>query len=152
MDATSSRAEKTAKKQRGRPFRPGQSGNPHGRPQGARNAATVAAEALLDGEAKALTRKAIEKALEGDVPALRFCLERVLPPRRDRPVKFDLPQIDTAADALQASSAILAGCAAGHLSPGEAAEIMNLVSTHVRVLEVADIETRLTALEKERHP
>ena len=35
-----------------------------------------AAEALLDGEAEALTRKAIETALEGDVAALRLCLDR----------------------------------------------------------------------------
>ena len=45
-------AENTAGKQRGQPFRKGQSGNPRGRPAGARNAATVIAEQLLDGEAE----------------------------------------------------------------------------------------------------
>ena len=50
-------------------------------------------EVLLDGEAKAIARKAIEKALEGDMAALRLCLERLLPPRRDRPVTFELPKI-----------------------------------------------------------
>jgi hypothetical protein len=30
-------ADNTAKKQRGRPFEPGQSGNPAGRPKGSRN-------------------------------------------------------------------------------------------------------------------
>jgi hypothetical protein len=53
-------AEKTAKTQRGRLFKPRQSGNPNGRPKGARNAATVAMEVLLDNESDALTRKAIE--------------------------------------------------------------------------------------------
>jgi len=74
--------EKTAEKQhatRGRPFQPGQSGNPDGRPKGARNAATVAAEVLLDGEAEAITRKCVELAKEGDTVALRLCLERILP-------------------------------------------------------------------------
>src|SRR6267142_255835 len=47
---------------RGRPFLRGESGNPAGRPMGARHKATVAAEALLDGEAEALTRKAVEMA------------------------------------------------------------------------------------------
>lgn len=32
-------------------FKPGKSGNPDGRPRGARNRATLVAEALLDGEA-----------------------------------------------------------------------------------------------------
>jgi hypothetical protein len=105
-------------------------------------------EKLLDGEAQVLTRKVVEKALVGDMAALRLCLERIVPPRRDRPVEFELPEINTTADALAASSALLSACAAGHLSPREAAEIMELISTHVRTLEVADIEARLPALGK----
>jgi hypothetical protein len=134
--------------QRGRPFPPGSSGNPKGRPKGARNRATVVAEALLDGEAEAISRKLIEKALEDDTTALRLCLERILPPS-DRPVAFDLPKIETAADALKASASVLASCAAGGLSPGEAAEIMALLSIHVRTIETAELEARMTALEKE---
>jgi hypothetical protein len=137
-------ADNTAPKPRGRPFEAGTSGNPAGRPKGSRNKTTMAVEALLDGEADALTRKAVEKALEGDMAALRLCLERLLPPRRDRPVAFDLPRIESAADALGASSTV------GTLSPSEAAEIMNLISTHVRAIEVTDIEARLAALEKVR--
>jgi hypothetical protein len=108
----------------------------------------MVAEALLDGEAEAITRKVIEKALEGDATALRLCLERLLPPRRDRPVAFELPAIETAGDALKASSSILAACADGALSPGEAAEIMDLLSTHLRTVEVTEIEARLSSLEK----
>ena len=51
---------------RGRPFPPGVSGNPAGRLPGTRNRATMAAEALLDGEAEALTRKAIDAARSVD--------------------------------------------------------------------------------------
>jgi len=87
--------EIAAVKQRGRPFVKGQSGNPRGKPKGLRNRATIAAEALLDGEAEALTRKAVEMALGGDTVALRLCLERLMPPRRDRPVAVPLPQITT---------------------------------------------------------
>ena len=142
-------AENTAPKQRGRPFERGKSGNPNGRPKGARNNATVLAEALLDGEANAITRKLIEKAIEGDTTALRLCLERLLPPRRGRPVAFELPQnIETAADAVRASSAVLRACAAGNLSPSEATEIMGMISSHIRLLETTEIEARLTALEK----
>jgi hypothetical protein len=154
MDAIESRplAENTGKKQRGRPFKAGRSGNPEGRPRGSRNKVTIAVEALLDGEAKAIVRKAVEKALEGDIAALRLCLERLLPPRRDRPVVFDIPKIEGVSDALNASSAVLTACAAGTLSPGEAVEIMGLISSHVRVLEMTEIEASLTALEKARQP
>jgi Family of unknown function (DUF5681) len=153
MEATKTRApsaENTATKQRGRPFEPGKSGNPKGRPKGSRNKTTLAIEELLDGESEAITRKLLEKALEGDMTALRLCLERLLSARRDRPVAFDLPPIESAADALKASSAVLAACAEGVLSPGEAAQVMDLISTHVRMLDVVEIEARVSALEKER--
>src|SRR5918993_3314619 len=88
---------------RGRPFTAGNSG----RPKGARNRATLAAEALLDGEADALTRKAVEMALAGDPTALRLCLDRLLPPRKDRPVSFALAELKTAADAVEATAALL---------------------------------------------
>jgi hypothetical protein len=64
-----------------RGFPAGVSGNPAGRPKGSRNKTTLAIEALLEGEAEALTRKAIERALEGDMAALRLCMDRLAPPR-----------------------------------------------------------------------
>jgi uncharacterized protein YjaG (DUF416 family) len=108
----------------------------------------MAVETLLEREAERIASKVVEKALEGDMVALRLCVERLLPPRRDRPVAFDLPTIQNAADALNASSAILAALAGGTLSPGEATEIMSLVSTHVRMLEMTEIEARLSAVEQ----
>jgi hypothetical protein len=122
-----------------------------GNPQGSKrspNRKTKAVEALLDGEATAITCKVIEKALEGDMPALRLCFDRILPARRDRPMGFEMPKIETAADAAKASSAVLAACAAGELLPSEAAEVMDLVATHIRTLELTEIEARLTAVEK----
>ena len=71
-------------------FEPGRSGNPGGRPRGSRNRSTQALEAILDGEAEALTRRAIEMALEGDGPAMRMCLDRLMPVRKDRPITFTL--------------------------------------------------------------
>ena len=59
-------------------------GNP-GRPRGARHKTSQAIEALLEGEAEGLTRKAVDMALQGNTTALRLCLERVCPPRKNRP-------------------------------------------------------------------
>jgi hypothetical protein len=125
----------------------GQSGNPKGRPKGARHKTTLAMEALLAGEAEGLTRKAIELAQEGDTVALRLCLDRLMPVRKDRPVPFALPPIETAADLTKATGALLAAVAAGDLTPSEAAELGKLVDALVRAIEVTDVQARLDALE-----
>src|SRR5258707_283232 len=135
-------------KGRGRPFEPGQSGNPSGRPKGARNKTTIAVEALLDNEAEALTREVIELALAGNIAAIRLCFERLLPPRRDRGVVFDLPKIESAADALAASGAVLESCAAGNLSQSEAADVMELIKTQLRAIELRQIESGMAAHER----
>jgi hypothetical protein len=140
-------AEKTAKKQRGRPFQRGESGNPAGRPFGSRNKTTLAMEALLDGEAEAIVRKAIEKAKDGDTVALRLCLERLVPIRKDRPLSLPVPPINSAADAVSAVSALVAAVAAGEVTPSEAAELSKLVESYIKSLEVRDLAERIANLE-----
>jgi len=74
-------AETGAARARGRPFRPGQSGNPRGKEKGTRNLATMLLEALLEGEAEEIGRKTIELALAGDSRALKACLDSARVPR-----------------------------------------------------------------------
>jgi hypothetical protein len=130
------------------PFSKGQSGNPGGRPLGARHKATLAAEALLDGEAEGLTRKCIEAALHGDGAAMRICMDRILPPRKERPVSFRLPPLKSAEDAAAAMAAITDALAVGELTLSEAAEASAMVERFTRALEVGEFEKRLKALEQ----
>ena len=130
------------------PFEPGQSGNPAGKARGTRNKVTLAIEALLDGEAEALTRKAIELAKAGDMAALRLCLDRLAPPRKDRLVMFELPTITCAADAVKASAALVTAVAIGDLTPAEAGELGKLIEAYVKALEATDFAARLENLER----
>ncbi|ACL55661.1 DUF5681 domain-containing protein [Methylobacterium nodulans] len=133
-----------AGKPRGRPFT---AGNP-GRPRGSRNKTSLAVAALLDGEAEALTRKAVELAIGGDTVALRLCLERICPPRKDRPVHFSMPAIKTQADLPKATHALLQAVAAGDLTPSEASDIGRAVDAHVRAVELTEVAERLARLEE----
>ena len=141
-------AENTAGKHRGRPFQKGQSGNPDGRPRGSRNATTIALETLLDGQATALTQKAIDVALTGDIPALRLCLDRILPPRKDSPVAFDLPEIKTLNDAVPAMGALVKAVGQGELTPTEAGELTKMVQAFAKIIETAELEERVRKLEE----
>ena len=137
------------KKQRGpgRPFPKGVSGNPAGKPKGLRNKATLAAEALLDGEAEALTRKAVDLALAGDTTALRLCLERIAPPRKDRPLpEINLPTLG-AENLAKVSAAVLQAVAGGELTPSEGQALAGLLEQHRKCVEIEEIEKRLAAIE-----
>jgi hypothetical protein len=127
-------------------FAPGNAG----RPKGARHKTTLAIEALLEGEAEGLTRKAIELAKEGDMAALRLCLERISPVRKDVPVTFDLPPIESAQEAATAAAAVLSAVSDGDISPLEGATVMGLVEQYRRVLELSEFDVRLTALEERK--
>lgn len=121
-------------------------GNP-GKPKGSRHRATQAVERLLDGSSEALTNKAVEMALEGDTAALRLCIERIAPVRKDVPVSFDLPPMTNAQEAAEAASAVLKAVADGEMTPLEAASVMSLVEQFRRTLEVTELEGRIAKLE-----
>jgi hypothetical protein len=81
------------------PGKPFQRGNRFGkgRPIDSRNRATLA-KSLLDGDGEAITHKAIDLAKAGNEAALRLCLERLIAPRKERPVRLKLrvvPKDDT---------------------------------------------------------
>jgi hypothetical protein len=130
---------------RGR-FRKGGSGNPAGRPRGARNSATLACETLLEGQAEALTQKAVDMALAGDTVALKICIDRIFPPRKDRPVTFPLPPINTARDAADVMSSVMNAVAAGQLTPADAAELSKVVACTVKSFEAAEFADSLVPL------
>src|ERR1700704_178532 len=130
-------------------FEKGQSGNPAGRPPGSRNKATILAEAMFQGEAETIIRMVIDKAKEGDMTAIRLCLERVFPRLRDRATMFDLPPINGAPEALAALTTIVAGGRGGELTAAEGSDLSKLVDHYLRALEAKDFEQRLHALQGE---
>jgi hypothetical protein len=126
------------------PFQKGESGNPAG---GARNRTTVLLENLFAEDGEAIARKAIELAKAGEIAALRMCLDRLLPVRKDEPVVFDLPPLDTAADSVAAAARIVAAVADGDLTPSEAMDVAKVIDVYVGALATKDFEERLAKLE-----
>jgi hypothetical protein len=136
-------------KQRGRPFVKGQSGNPAGRPCRPRMGSTIAVQLALEREAEALGRKAVELALGGDAAALRLCLDRLMPLRRDRVVPLALPPVRGAGDVTGAMATIIAAAACGKISPREGVDLAKLVDILLRAIETRDFDSRLRVLEED---
>jgi Family of unknown function (DUF5681) len=138
--------EKTGRKQDGR-FAKGASGNPAGKPAGARHQTTIAAEKLMQGDSEAILRAVIEKAKAGDMVAARIVLDRMVPVRKGAPVNVNLPSVKTAVDIAHAVDVLLDEMAAGNLTPDETAIIAGVLDARRRSIETTEFETRLSALE-----
>ena len=95
-------AENSASNQRGpgKPFKKGQSGNPTGKPKGARHKTTLLAEKLMQADAEAIVKAVLDSAKGGDMTAARIILDRIAPARRDNLVSFELPKVERPADAV----------------------------------------------------
>ncbi len=141
-------AEKQRQRGRGRPFQVGQSGNPTGKPPGARHRITMLAEKLMADDTEAVVRAVVDAAKGGDMTAARLILDRIAPPRKGSPVSFKLPTIETAADLSKALSAVMSSVACGELTPDEATAISSVIETKRKAIETHELEGRIAALEK----
>ncbi len=130
----------TARDANGR-FMAGQSGNPAGKKPGTHNRATLLCDALADGEATRVARILIDKALAGDAVVARFLIDRLMPRPRDRAIELDLPEGNTAVDALAASNATVAAMAAGEITPDEALRVTRVLDGRLRALKAAGKES-----------
>jgi hypothetical protein len=105
-------------------------------------------ESLLEGEAEQLIQKVIELALAGDIAALRLCLERLIPPRKDRPIHLLLPPIENVQQISLAMARVAAAIAEGEITPTEGEVLSNILLAHKTVLVTADLERRMDEFER----
>ena len=78
---------------------------------------------------------------------LKFFLERILP--KERPLKIDLPPIESRRDLVSAYSAIVHAVAAGELAPGDGSAVAALLASVTKHIDDAEVEARLRNLEEQ---
>lgn len=130
-------------------WKKGQSGNPAGRPRGARNKATLLVLGLMERDAEEIAQAVITAARTGDLAAAKLVLERLAPPLRERPISIELPDTSTTEGVSKAQQVIIEAVGKGELLPGEGSALAALVESRRRALETDDLERRLSDLEEQ---
>ncbi len=127
-------------------WKPGQSGNPKGRPAGTGEVAKL--RAAIADRVPELLSKLMAQALEGDTAAARLLLERAIAPLKaaEQPQALTLPD-GTLTDQ---GRAVLASVAAGELAPGQGAALLGAIGTLARVVEIDQLAQRVAKLEEKR--
>ena len=128
-------------------WRKGTSGNPAGRPAGSRNKTTLACEQLLGDMAEQLTEKAVELAMTGNINALRLCLERIMPPRKERCINLELRPITSLQDLPIQFQDLTTAVAEGRITPVEAESLSNILESHAEIMERVNLDRRIVELE-----
>jgi hypothetical protein len=136
----------TGRNQEGR-FAAGSSGNPRGRPTGARGKATQLLDKMAERGGKAVLQAVLTAAKDGDIGAAALILTRIWPPRRGRPIRFDLPDLLQPGGAPAALAAIARLTADGVVSPEEGAEVGKIIEAHMRAVDMTELVHRLEKLE-----
>ena len=143
-------ADNTPRRQRGRPWPKGTSGNPKGPGTGSRNRASLLLDRMAEDEAEAVLQSVLTAAKAGDMGAAKVLLDRIWPARKGRPVGLDLPEMRTPADLAAALGAVAGAVARAELSPEEGAAVAAVLETQRRAIETAQLEQRIAALEAAR--
>jgi hypothetical protein len=103
---------------------------------------------MMEDDAAAVVTAVLEAAKAGDITAARIILDRVVPARKGRPIKFTLPALETASEIVRGLGAIIEAVADGTLTPDEGAAVANLMEIKRKAVETVEIERRVAALEQ----
>jgi polyhydroxyalkanoate synthesis regulator phasin len=117
-----------------------------GRKKGSGQAAHY--RAMLEPYAEELIQRVVGMAKEGDMAALKLCLDRLCAPLRPTDRHIFIEGMSDAKELSDKGELILTNVANGEITPSEAQSLMAAISSQARIIEVDELERRVAELEQ----
>jgi polyhydroxyalkanoate synthesis regulator phasin len=102
---------------------------------------------MLEPYAEELIQRVVGMAKEGDMAALKLCLDRLCAPLRPTDRHIVIEGMADATELSDKGELILTNVASGEITPSEAQHLMTAVSSQARIIEVDELERRVAELE-----
>ena len=131
-------------------FKKGESGNPKGKPKGARHKTTQLAYAMMEGGLEDILAQVVAKAKAGDMLACRMIIDKIIPTQKDRTIAIELPVIANLTGVARAQSEILQAVVDGEITPNEGERIASIIEDRRRAIEALELEVRIADLEQRK--
>lgn len=126
-------------------FKPGQSGNPNGRPKGSKDKRTAYRE-FFEKESEELIKIVIAKAKEGDITCLKMCIDRIASPLRSTDQTISLGEFTGTLS--QRGEKVIQAMSEGLVTPTDASSMLTTLAAQARIIEIDDLDKRISVLEK----
>lgn len=123
-------------------FKPGQSGNPAGRPKD-KTPATMLRKSIAE-DMPEIVKTLVELAKGGDVQAAKVLLDRICPPLRPQALPIALP---VNGSLTEQGNEIIKATMAGQIPPDIGSQLITALSHQAKIVEIDDLTKRIEALE-----
>ena len=117
-----------------------------GRKKGSGQAAHY--QAMLEPYAEELIQRVVGMAKDGDMAALKLCLDRLCAPLRPTDRHIVIEGMADVKELSDKGDLVLANVAKGEITPSEAQHLMTAISNQARIIEVDELERRVAELEQ----
>jgi uncharacterized protein DUF5681 len=132
-------------------YKPGQCGNPQGRPKGALGDRQKFFNDFIKPRRDDLLQKAYDLAIGGNESMLRLLLDRLIPARpTDDPINVEMPAIDSKKidTLLQYGERVLKAISDNDITPDQGKSLMAVIESQRKNIEIASLSLRIDDIEK----
>ncbi|MFZ2170946.1 MAG: DUF5681 domain-containing protein [Methylococcaceae bacterium] len=123
-------------------FKPGQSGNPNGRPKD-KTPATLFRKTIAD-DMPDIIKTIVSLAKAGDMQAAKLLIDRVCPALKPQAMPIFLPVNGTLTEQ---GSEIIKATMAGQIPPDIGSQLITALANQAKIVEIDDLTKRIEALE-----